>query len=202
MLSKTDYQHIAGTRVATDFVEVPSTLMEYFAKSPLGLSYMVPDMKLNSNTLESLTRSQQTSHIDNAHQLQLSIIDQLYHGDLSASTLVPKSGLDTTNIYKQVINNSKLMTFIDGTRWQCQFTHLYSYGASYYSYIWSRILAKRIWDKLFRDNQGDIDKIRRGGDALRRELLEHGGGRDPWEGLDSIGVLLPKERERRCLENE
>lgn len=35
---RSEFQHVAGTRAQLDFVETPSTLMEYFAYSPAVLA--------------------------------------------------------------------------------------------------------------------------------------------------------------------
>jgi mitochondrial intermediate peptidase len=67
MLAQTELQHISGTRVKMDFVEVPSILMESFSKLPEVLSFgrhyktgekvplgLLDDLRTNQRQMEGL----------------------------------------------------------------------------------------------------------------------------------------------------
>jgi intermediate peptidase len=163
MLGRTDFQHIAGTRVPLDFVEVPSTLMEFF----------VPQAQKTMNPFSI------------EQQLTLSFMDQYYHSGLAV-----EPSFDTTKIISQLRKELTFPTLqTHDVRPQCQFGHLFSYGGSYYSYFWSKILAARLYRQLFFQK----DTLRDNGERLRKEVLEHGNGKDPWEGLAALGVVHEKE---------
>ncbi|KAL2918816.1 Mitochondrial intermediate peptidase [Polyrhizophydium stewartii] len=198
MLARTDFQHIAGTRVAMDFVEVPSIMMEYFARSPevlasFGQHYRTGEpvpidplrtQRSNPATLEALETQQ---------QLQMAMLDQLYHSPLALDAAT----FDTTRILQQLQDRINPVRFAPGSHWQVQFSHLFGYGASYYSYFWSRRWASRIFRRLFADR--GMAEWREGGEEVRRQVLAWGGGRDPWVGLQRIGVVRDGEREGRGL---
>jgi len=72
----------------------------------------------------------------------------------------------------------------DGTHWQCTFSHMINYGASYYSYLYSQVIAAHIWTKYFMH-----DPLSRStGCKLKNGLLAHGGARTPHS---LLAELLP-----------
>jgi len=170
MIGRTEYQNVSGTRCATDFVELPSILMEHFLNSPAVLSLFDPngtlDIRQTGNHHEDPCRS-----IDTHTQILLAKLDQTYH---SQSAL--NSDFDSTAALEKIYETFGLIPYVPGTSWQTQFGHLFGYGATYYSYLFDRAIASRVWRKLFLQDPLN----RKTGEKYKHEVLRHGGGRDPW----------------------
>ncbi|TPX49054.1 hypothetical protein SeMB42_g02758 [Synchytrium endobioticum] len=210
MLARTDYQHIAGTRCSVDFVEIPSMFHERFARHPVILSYFarhyVTGTPLPPAILQSIyNTSGYTNPLDGLSQVQAAALDQAFH---SSEALSPS--FDSTKVAKQVHDRYSWIPYVEGTRWHAQFSHLYSYGASYYAYFWSKRWVGRIHEKLFDvagANGSGINSIvteedvkdvwRRSGDIFWKELLAPGGGRDPLLGLHKLGLDIEGDARRK-----
>lgn len=101
-------------------------------------------------------------------QLFYSALDQSYHGPH------PLSGT-TTEVLAETQGKYYSLPYVPNTSWQLRFSHLVGYGAKYYSYLVSRALASRIWQKYFADDP----LSRKMGEQYRSQCLAHGGGKPP-----------------------
>lgn len=175
MLGRTCYQHITGTRCSTDFAEVPSVLMEYFAADPRVLRTFARHYQTNElipqDMLERLCASK---HLFTASEMQIQVfystLDQIYHSEH------PLKG-STTDVLAEIQKQCYSLPYVNNTAWQLRFSHLVGYGAKYYSYLVSRALAFWIWQSYF-----EADPLNRTqGERYRRECLAHGGGKPPYQ---------------------
>ncbi|KAJ9120741.1 hypothetical protein QFC22_002672 [Naganishia vaughanmartiniae] len=178
MLGRTEYHNVSGTRCATDFVELPSILMESFVSSPAVLPlfarHFVTDTPLPLEHFQShLALQSSLSALELNSQITMAMLDQMYHSPLARD---PR-GIDTTSIYHNLMSKMGVIPPVQGTAWQTQFGHLVGYGATYYSYTFDRAIAGKVWSTLFANDP----LSREGGEKLRQDLLGWGGGKDPWE---------------------
>ncbi|KAH7908001.1 mitochondrial intermediate peptidase [Hygrophoropsis aurantiaca] len=177
MIGRTEYHNVAGTRCATDFVELPSILMEHFLNSPRVLSLFDPDARSPILSQAGNHHEDPCRYIDTHSNILLSILDQIYH---SPSVLEPN--FDSTKALARLHDTRGLIPHAPGTSLQTQFGHLFGYGATYYSYLFDRAIASHVWTKLFVDDPLN----RETGEKYKREVLSYGGGKDPWLMLSAL----------------
>jgi intermediate peptidase len=187
ILGRTALQNVSGTRCATDIAELPSVLMEHFAFCPhvLGLyaRHWETDAPLPMQALEKrIAIDNRNGYTDLESQILLAMLDQAYH---STNPLDPK--FNSTNVYHDVYNRYASVPEPKNTTWQGFFGHLFGYGATYYSYLFDRAIAAKIWKDVFQEGKGEGSLNRENGELYKNELLKWGGGRDGWQCL--AGVL-------------
>lgn len=176
MIGRTEYQNVSGTCCATDFVELPSILMEHFLNSPTTLSLFDP----NAVSMVPQTGSHHEDPcraIDTHTQIILAMLDQVYHSPAASSPT-----FDSIATLANLYTARSLVPYVPGTSWQTQFGHLFGYGATYYSYLLDRAIASRICQKLF--SQDPLN--RRMGEKYKQDVLRFGGGKDAWAMVSSL----------------
>lgn len=130
MIGRTDYHNVAGTRCATDFVELPSIMMEHFASASSVLSLFASHYKTGQALPIAQLRQHQNAlrgfhALESNSQIFMAILDQLYHGDAPL-----QKHFDSTTIYQMTQKRFGVIPPAEGTSWQTNFGHLYGYGAT------------------------------------------------------------------------
>ncbi|KAH8704882.1 metallopeptidase Mip1 [Talaromyces proteolyticus] len=207
ILGQTPLQSISGTRCATDFAELPSVLMESFATAREVLSLYARHWETDQPLSESMMRSMEADRlahgdiygaVENEAQILMALVDQAYHS-------LPTDGtpINSTDIYHQVFSAHCALPdpqdSSNRTSWQGFFGHLYGYGATYYSYIFDRAIANKIWHDVFQTGKLSIDRA--AGERYKNEVLRWGGGRNGWSCVAGVlGDNNPSNADGRLAE--
>eukprot|EP00300_Choanocystis_sp_HF-7_P036716 c52610_g1_i1.p1 GENE.c52610_g1_i1~~c52610_g1_i1.p1 ORF type:complete len:635 (+),score=148.65 c52610_g1_i1:221-1906(+) len=178
LLSRTETQHLSGTRGALDFVETPSHLFEnfvwdsrvmsLFARDPVTKEAMPLAMRM-----ALLNRNRTFSAIATQQQILLAATDIHLH------SRPPPEGVSqekhTTQLVRETNNKYALIPDEPGAHYERRFGHLVWYGGGYYSYLWCKIYATNIWKRCLIDDPLN----RKAGHLIHERLLKHGGSKDP-----------------------
>lgn len=130
MIGRTDYHNVAGTRCATDLVELPSILMEHFVSAAPVLALFARHHKTGEPLPIDLLRQLQNtikgfSAMETNSQILMAILDQRLHSDLAL-----RSDFDSTKIAEQTQADFGVIKPVRGAAWQASFGHLFGYGAT------------------------------------------------------------------------
>lgn len=200
MLGQTDFQHISGTRTQMDFVELPSIFMEELLCSSPAVWRLFSVNAKNGEPLPSFLEpalkqlASKKDNIETQFHNVMAIVDQYYHHPPLASGVLPDGKYSTeklTEIFHKLQSRLHVVPPLPNTAWQTNFTHLFPYGAGYYTYAWSRQWARKIVKKWF-GALGDSESVVRkdsevrhmlgdGGSELFRHVLKPGASKDGWE---------------------
>jgi peptidyl-dipeptidase Dcp len=175
MFNKNTYNQ---TFVATDFVELPSQLMEHWATEPEVLAMYAKHYKTNAVIPEALVKKIKNSGYFNqgfetVEYLAASLLDMAYH------TLEAPAVIDVQKFEKEFITKSGLIPEIVPRYRSTYFIHITvnGYDAGYYSYIWSAVLDNDVFSAFA--EKGLFDKTTAA--SLRKNILEKNGTMDPMQ---------------------
>ncbi len=199
LLSNGSYPSLTGTAVATDFVELPSQIMENWATDPAVLKMYAKHYKtgepIPDELVEKIKKAKQFNQGFFASEyIAASILDMDYH------TIDKQIGGDIDRFENKSMGAIGLIPEIKPRYRSTYFRHIFSsgYAAGYYSYMWAEVLDADAY-QAFKEN-GIFD--RQTADLFRENVLAKGGSEDPMKlyvqfrgAIPSIQPLL----ERRGL---
>jgi oligopeptidase A len=179
VLSEVQIRSLAGTRVVSDFVELPSMIMENWCWENEALDRFARHCETGAPIPDDVKKrmlAARTYRAANAliRQLGFSTVDLLLHTEYE-----PAKHGDVMAYARDVFQRFSPVPLPSDYAMLASFSHLfgaaYGYAAGYYSYQWSEVLEADAFGR-FREAgilSGDV------GDRFRRTILARGDTEDP-----------------------
>jgi len=178
--SNVNYPSVAGTRVARDYVEFPSQVLEHWLATPeildrYALHYQT-GKPIPKDLVEKIKRADTFNQgFDTIEYLSSALIDMKLH-------LAGAQTIDADKFERETLTALGMPTEIVMRHRTPQFMHVFSgdgYSAGYYSYLWSDTLTADAWE-AFTEAGGPWDKAV--AKRLRENVFSVGNTIDPADG--------------------
>jgi oligopeptidase A len=177
-LSRTEMRALAGTKVAPDFVELPSTMMENWCWDRAALDLFARDhrsaLPVPDHLLWDAERGRRfLGAARRMMQVGIGVLDLLLHTSYS-----PETDGDVLEFSRRVLEPYSLTPLLPEDATVATLSHLFGpvgYAANYYSYQWNEILAADMFTRFRAAGtlSGEV------GRHFREKILARGGGSDP-----------------------
>ena len=193
LLSDVTYPSIAGTSVATDFVELPSQLYEHWLEEPAILERFARHYKTGKPIPADLLRRLAAARTFNQGFATVEYVSSAI-ADLELHSLDDPKGLDLGRFERDLLERRGMPREIVMRHRLPHFQHIFSgggYASGYYSYMWSEVMDADAFD-AFKETGDAFD-----GDTaerLRTFIYAAGNRRDPAEAYTLFRGRLPTTR--------
>ncbi|MBB4636272.1 M3 family metallopeptidase [Longimicrobium terrae] len=179
MLSRVEIGALGGTRVPTDWVELPSQIMENWTWERPALDLFARHWQTGEPIPDALFDRMRAARIHmGAHhqmrQLSFGTVDLELHARFD-----PASGEDPVARAQRVMEDFSLAPRFARDHFITSFAHIFSggYAAGYYSYLWSEVLEADAFSRFATEGLFN----RETGRAYVEHVLSQGDAEDPAE---------------------
>jgi oligopeptidase A len=180
-LSRVGVRSLAGTRVAQDFVELPSQIMENWCSEREALDLFARHYESNAPLPSVLLERMNAARTFRAANMQMrqlgfAAVDLALHIDYT-----PERDGDLMRYAKDILAKYAVAPFPDDYAMLAGFSHLFGhpvgYAAGYYSYKWAEVLDADAFGRF--KAEGVLS--RKVGQEFRDRLLSRGDSADPMD---------------------
>ncbi len=175
LLSQTNYQGVAGTNVARDFVELPSQINEHWAFEPEVLKMYARHYQTGELIPDELIEKIENQATFNQGFITTELMAAAIL-DMNLHTLTNTDNLDVVAYEKEAMDKLGLIPAIAPRYRTTYFNHIVGgYAAGYYSYLWANVLDNDAFEAF--KEKGIFDATT--AHLYRTNILEKGDSEDP-----------------------
>ncbi|KAJ7459805.1 metallopeptidase MepB [Mycena latifolia] len=181
LLSRTRFAKFHGTKVAGDFVEAPSQMLENWCWEPKVLqkmsSHYETKQPLSPELIDKIVKSRYVN-------VGLFFLRQVFFAKFDIKVHTDQESEDYTSLWNTLREKISLVKSEKPCPGQGTFGHISGgYDAGYYGYTYSLVFATDMYSTVFKGHS--LDPAR--GKLYRDKILKYGGSR---EELDSLKDFL------------